>query len=443
MKKTRDKLILITMIIMFFFNISVVYSIPADPTNDVVNKTPLTEPMLDVMNSLIKTPPEIESPSSILIETERGQILYEKNSNEPLHISAASKIMTVLVAIEMLKDDLKSKVTISKESVEAEGAALKLIVGEKYSVEDLLYAITLVSANDASIAIAEYVAGDIQKFVDLMNRKAKELELNDTHFTNPTGLYDENQYTTAYDISILISHAINNSTFNRIFSSKSRPLTSGSGKVSIMVNQNNLFWEYEGIDGGKTGFNNKDQQTVITTATRGNRRLICIVLDSPEKAVFEDSKKLLNHGFDNFRKGILVKKGEALESMVIAGKTINLVSTNDVYYTYPIGENYITNYEVTIANNTVPPIKKSVSIGSAKYTLVDNTVIHINLYPDTEIYEPEDFKTIAKKKLMENKDILYLVIFLIIIEIIIILYRILRLLAKLFRKLHASGKKEH
>lgn len=443
MKKIKSKLILITILILFTFNISVVYSMQADPFNTGVPDFLINDHELDVMNSLYSSsPPDIASPSSILVETDRGQVLFEKNSKERLHISAATKIMTVLVAIEELKDSLSSKVTISRESVDTEGAALKLVVGEKYSIEDLLYAIILMSANDASIAIAEYIAGDMQKFVSLMNEKAKELELYDTIFANSTGLYDENQYTTAYDISILIRHAIRNPTFNRIFSSKSRPLTSGSGSVTIMVNQNSLFWEYEGIDGGKTGFNNEDQHTVITTATRNNRRLISIILDSPKEPVFEDSSKLLDYGFNNFRKGTLIRKDEVLENIMVADKTINLICTSDVYYTYPIGQDYITSYEVNVAKNLELPIKKSISLGSAKYILDDNTVININLYPDTDISQPDDFKTKIKKKLEENKDILYLVLILIAIEILIILYKIIVLISKLFTKRKTSSKKD-
>ncbi|HHW49699.1 MAG TPA: D-alanyl-D-alanine carboxypeptidase [Clostridiaceae bacterium] len=429
MGKAKARLTLVFLLIFFALLINKVYATPIDFYDHYA------------LNLLPATPPNIDSPSSILIESKRGQILFEKNSRERLHISAANKIMTTLVTIEKMQGELDSKVTISKESVDTEGANLKLVVGEKYSVEDLLYAVMLRSANDAANALAEYVGGDIESFVALMNDKALELNLHDTHFSNPSGLYDETQYTTAYDISLLIKYAIGNPIFDRIFSTKSRPWANNDGTFTILVNQNNLFWEYEGIDGGKTGFNNQDQHTAITTATRNGQRLISVVLDSPKDSVFVDSEKLLDYGFNNFRTGILVRKGEPLKSIQVGDKVINLVSINDVYYTYPIGDSYIKNYEVKVVENLEPPIKKSVSIGTARYILADGTIIDISLYPDVDINPPEDFTTIVKKKLMENKDILYLVVFLLAIEVILILYNIIKLIGKAFKRTSISEKK--
>lgn len=383
--------------------------------------------------------PEIAAPSAILTETMRGQVLYQKQANKKLHISAANKIMAAIVTIENTSN-LDSKVTISRESAEAEGFALSLEVGEKYTVEDLLYAMMLINANDATIALAEFVAGgDINKFITLMNNKAHELNLKNTHFTNPTGLYDENQYTTAYDLAILIRYAINSLPgFNKIFSSQAKPWFREDGKIDVLTSQNQLFWSYEGVDGGKTGYNNKDQQTAITTATRGNQRLICIVLDSPESEVFKDSTKLLDYGFNNFRKSILVPKGYPYESVQIGEKTVNLISLSDVYYTHPIGEDYIKSLAINTVEGLTPPITRDTVIGTAKYVLNDNTVIDVNLYPDVEIPLPESFYTSALKKIQENKDIFILLAFLVFIEVILILYNIGKLIGRVFRKL--SGR---
>ena len=160
--------------------------------------------------------PDISAPSALLMEAETGQILYEKNTGIPLHISAANKLMTVLVAVE--NGNLSSNVTVSSESVITEGSTLNLVVGEKYLLNDLLHAVMLTSANDAAIAVAEHISsGDIGKFVDLMNKTAEKLGMDNTHFTNPTGLYDENQYTTASDIAKLVRYASGNPQFSIIF----------------------------------------------------------------------------------------------------------------------------------------------------------------------------------------------------------------------------------
>ena len=135
-----------------------------------------------------REPLQIAAPSAILVESQRGQVLYEKDPKMKLHISSANKIMTALITLENMKDQLNTKVTISKNAVSVEGAALNLEVGEKYSVEDLLYSVIMDSVNDSAIALAEYIGGDEKRFVELMNKKAKELQMSYTHFTNATGL---------------------------------------------------------------------------------------------------------------------------------------------------------------------------------------------------------------------------------------------------------------
>lgn len=387
--------------------------------------------------------PEINATSAILVEAESGQVQYSKNTILPLHISAACKLMTVLIAAE--NADLYSNVTISADSVDAEGSALSLQVGAKYQLDDLLYGIMLTSANDAAKAVAEYTAGDIGKFVEQMNATAAKLNMNNTHFTNPTGLFDENQYTTASDISLLIKYAINNEQFNRIFSVKARPWYNSDNTSKILTSPNKLFWSYNGVEGGKTGYNKKGQQSVITTAYRDNMRLICVVLDSPEKDLFSNAAALFDYGFENFRKSILVHKGDVLKTSELNGNEINLISQSDISYVHPIGENYIKEFSATA--DLKPPLKKAVPVGNARYILQDDTIVNVSLFPETEIVPPEDFLTSAHKKLQENKDIFILVIFLIALEAILILYNICKLLKKLVLKLikrngHRSGS-EH
>lgn len=376
-----------------------------------------------------KGAPEIQAVSAILSESERGQVLFGKNTSEPLHIAALSKLMTILIAVE--SGNLAANITISKDSVEAEGSALSLEVGEKYTLEELLYGIMLTSANDAAKAVAENIAGDSDKFVAKMNETAAKLMMKNTHFANPTGLYDENQYTTAGDILIFMDYSLKNPVFNRIFGVQLRPWNHQDGSASILTSQNKLFWSYDGVDGGKTGYNEKDRQTLITTATRGNMRLICILLDSPEKDLFDNAAAMFDYGFTSYKKSILVKKNDVLKSLQSEGNEIKLVSNEDIYYVHPSGESYIKQYSTKA--DLQPPLLKSKIAGSATYVLADNTVININLYPSEEIVPPEDFYSAAKKKILENKDIFYLVIFLLVIEAILILANILKLFKKLIR----------
>jgi D-alanyl-D-alanine carboxypeptidase (penicillin-binding protein 5/6) len=374
--------------------------------------------------------PEISAASAILVEAETGQVLYHKNSNALLHISAACKLMTTLVAIE--NSDIYSNATVSADAVNIEGSALSLEVGAKYQVADLLYAIMLTSANDAAIAVAEYVsAGDIEKFTAKMRETAIKLNMNRTNFTNPTGLFDEKQYTTAADISLLIRYAIQNPTFNRIFSAKARPWYGTGTETKILTSSNKLFWGYDGVEGGKTGYNKKEQQTVICTANRSNLKLICIVLDAPESTMYSDATSLLDYGFNNFRKSTLVRKGEQLKTSELDGKEIKLVSQSDIMYVHPIGENYIEEFSAEA--DLKLPLKKTVPVGSAKYILQDGTEIVVSLYPETEIVPPDDTLTKIRKKVIDNKDIFILAAILLVIEVFLILGNIVKLFLKLIR----------
>jgi len=383
--------------------------------------------------------PEISAPSAILMEADTGQILYHKGKDSKLHISAACKLMTILVAIE--NADLYSNVTISSDTVIMEGSSLNLEIGAKYPLVDLLYATMLTSANDAAIAIAEHVAsGNIKKFIDKMNETAKKLEMNNTHFSNATGLFDQMQYTTAEDVAKLISYAIKNPTFSKLFSSRSRPWYGTGNDAKILTNSNKLFWSYDGVEGGKIGYNDKDKQTIVCTAARNNMKLICVVLDAPEATMYSDATTLFDYGFGNFWKSTLVKKGDVLKIAEMDGKPIRLISQNDIMYVHPIGEDYIKEFSAE-ASLTLP-LKTSIPAGSARYILEDGTEIDISLYPETEIVSPDDTLTIIRKKINENRDIFVLVFILAAIEAILLLFNLGRLLGRLFTSIKNKQQKK-
>lgn len=372
--------------------------------------------------------PEISAPSAILVEAETGQVLYHKSSETPLHISAACKLMTVLVAVE--NSSLSSYVTVSSDSVDTEGSALNLEVGAKYMINDLLYAVMLTSANDAAVAVAESVSsGDINKFVGLMNETAQKLGMTQTHFSNPTGLYNESQYTTARDLSLLVRYAIKNPQFNNIYSAKVKLWYDASNTPRILTSSNQLFWSYDGLNGGKIGYNNKDQQSVISTASRKNMKLIGIVLDAPEQSMYTDVSALLDYGFNNFWKSTLVSKNELIKTVEYEGHQVKLVSQSDIMYIHPIGESYIKEFEATA--DIKSPLKKTIPAGSATYILGDGTEVNISLYPESEIVPAEDTKTKIQKKINENKDIFLMVAVLLAIEAILLLVNLGKLAAKL------------
>lgn len=374
--------------------------------------------------------PEIEAPSAFLFELRRGQVLYSKNPDEPLHIAAASKLMTALIAIE--KTENETMVTASKEAVNAEGAILDLSVGEKYTAESLIYASMLKNANDATIALAEAVGGTVDDFVKLMNDYAATLNMTNTHFANPTGKYDESQHTTASDMAKLIRHALTtNPDFEKVFSSQARPWFD-EDKSIVLTNLNDMFWSYDGVDGGKVDYNDPSFQTVITTVTgERQQRLVCLLLDSPAESMYTDSMKLFDYGFTNFRRDILVSKGQPLYSETIGGHDVVLVAGSDVYYTFPIGDNYIKQVDYDpIKSNQKLPLYKSTLLGNAKFTLSDGTIIAVDLYPEVEILPEMTTYEKVKKRLLEYQELFYIVLGLAALEIILLIIKGIRMIVK-------------
>lgn len=373
----------------------------------------------------LTTEPSVEAPSALLFELRRGQILYSKNPDEPLHIAAASKLMTAFIAIE--KIGFETMVTASKEAVNADGALLELSVGEKYTSESLIYACILYNANDATIALAEAVGGTVDDFVKLMNDYAVTLNMINTHFSNPTGKYDENQRTTATDISRLLRHALSTSPlFERVFSTQAKPWFDDD-KTIVLTNLNDMFWSYEGVDGGKVDFNNPDYQTVITTVTRKQQRLACILLDSPDESMYTDSMKLFDHGFNNFIRGILVSKGQALYDREVEGHNIALIAGSDVYYTYPAGVSYIQKVDFDLIESSLKlPLYKNTLVGNAKFTLADGTVITVDLFPEVDVLPEMTAFEKAKKRVKEYEEIFYIIVALAGIEMILLISKLVK-----------------
>ena len=278
--------------------------------------------------------PSLEAISALLVDARRGQVIYSKDADEHVKTPLANKLLAALIALE--KSAADAMVTASKEAVNVEGATLELTVGEKYSVRSMIYAILLTGANDAAKAIAEHVGGSEAGFVQLMNEYAARIGMTDTRFTNVTGLYDEGQYTTARDIALLLRTALANAEFNRVFSTQAKPWYDENRTV-LLTNANNMFWSYEGTDGGILGYFDPSVQSIVTSATKNSMRLICILVEVPAEEAYTESAQLFNYGFENYRYGTLVAAGSVQKSVVIGDETVNLIPTADIHYIYPRG----------------------------------------------------------------------------------------------------------
>ncbi len=238
----------------------------------------------------------VSAKSALLLECSSGSVLFEKNADERLPMASTTKIMTALVAIE--KCPLDRIVTATSVSCGVEGSSIYMREGEKFTMEELLYALLLASANDAACLIAEEVAGDIPSFAEMMNSKAAELGLSDTHFSNPHGLDAEDHYTSAYDLARLASAALSSPVFRTIVSTYRKNIGSGEN-TRHLLNHNRLLKMYDDALGVKTGYTRSSGRCLVSAAERDGVMLVAVTLSDPDD--WRDHTLLLDHGFDAVR----------------------------------------------------------------------------------------------------------------------------------------------
>lgn len=235
--------------------------------------------------------PKTDAVSAVLMEQESRTVLYSHEANRPLPIASITKIMTGLLAVE--RCDLNEKVVIRSEWLGTEGSNMGLRSGDVRSVKELLYGLMLASGNDAAVALACYMAGDVPTFVQWMNDRAAELGMYDTCFLNPHGLTQEGHRSTARDMGILACAAMENACFAEISSCR----TAEVDGIQLR-NHNRLLWDYPGALGVKTGYTEAAGRTLVSCAKRDGMSLICVTLNDP--ADWKDHSALLDWGFDNY-----------------------------------------------------------------------------------------------------------------------------------------------
>lgn len=253
--------------------------------------------------------PKVTSSSAIIMEANTGAILYEKNIHDKHYPASITKILTTLLAVE--NADLSETVTFSHDAVfKTEGTSIARDVGEEMSLEDTLYAVMLGSANECAYATAEHVGGDYDTFIQMMNKKARELGCQDSQFMNPHGLPDKDHYTSAYDMALISRAAIQNDTFRVITGTKKYviPVTNKHDEESYLVNHNAMLtyyktgrYIYESCIGGKTGYTTAAQHTLVTYAERNGMLLICVVMETSADGQYQDTTTLLDFCFDNYQ----------------------------------------------------------------------------------------------------------------------------------------------
>ncbi|MBQ8590144.1 MAG: D-alanyl-D-alanine carboxypeptidase [Firmicutes bacterium] len=260
-------------------------------------------------------PPVVSARSAVVMDLASGRVLYEKQGMERVYPASTTKIMTVLLGIEYGR--LDRMVTVGGEAIGVEGSSIYLMDGETISLEDLLYGALLRSGNDAATAIAMEIGETTDGFVELMNRRAAELGMEGTHFTNPTGLHEEQHYTTAYDMALLGRAAMVNPAFSVIAGTKSHTAQRQEGRDPYFYNKNKVVHQYEGGTGVKIGYTKASGRTLVASSERDGRAVICSVMDAPDW--FNDAYALMNWAYDNFELTTVARGEVQLEKIPVEG----------------------------------------------------------------------------------------------------------------------------
>lgn len=324
----------------------------------------------------------LDATSAILIDKASGKVLYEKNADEKLPMASMTKIMSMLLIMENINEGNLSytdKVIISKNASGMGGSQVFLQEGEEYKVEDLLKCIAVSSANDAVVAMAEKISGSVEKFVELMNNKAKEIGLLNTNFANPHGLDNENHYSTARDMARLAQELLKYEDILKFTSIYEDYLTKPDGSQVWLVNTNRLVRFYDGVDGLKTGYTTDAGYCLTATALKNDLRLISVVMKSSSSdARSKDTATLLSYGFNSFKNNVIYSKDKALgEINVVNGKVdkVKVYLKEDATELLGITEkpgDYSFNIKV---DKIEAPIKKDSVVGIAEVIDSEGNII--------------------------------------------------------------------
>ncbi len=347
---------------------------------------------------------DILAPSCILVEPETGKILYEKNADEQRSCASITKIMTLLLvmeAIESGKISLTDNVVASEHAASMGGSDIWLEAGESLTVEEMIKAVVVASANDAAVALAEHISGSEGAFVSQMNQKAADLAMNNTVFKNCNGLDEEGHLTTAYDITLMSRELMKHKAIFNYTSIWIEYLRNGKTQL---VNTNKLLKSYKGITGLKTGTTSVAGCCIVATAKRNNLDLVAVVLgDKTGKDRFTDAAALLDYGFANYEKVTPVLQKDALNPIKVINGIFDKVNIN-VDFSRDIlikkgQSNSITN-SIEIVSEVAAPVKKGDKLGCLIYKKDDEIIAQYDVTASESI-EQLTF-SVAIKKLFSN-----------------------------------------
>lgn len=349
-------------------------------------------------------PMELTTPSAMLVEADTGTVIFEKNADERRQAASVTKLMTLLILMEKLEagevhaDDA---IVISPEAAGQIGSQALLDAGASYTLETLMHATIIASANDAACALAEHMAGSESAFAEWMNQRAQELGMLDTHYTNATGLPDDAQYTTARDVAKLAAEVCRHPDYFAHASVWMDTLTHPSGRTTELTNTNRLVRFYSGCDGLKTGSADVSKYCLAATAEKNGLRLIAIVLGTPNSQTrFNEARAMLDYGFANYRRVNILNKGDRL------GKTVRVrmgmqdeveaAAGSGVSMLLRPGQEKLLSLEVELPDEVDAPVQAGDALGMVRVKLGDSVIAKLPAVAATDVGMPGLLEGLSK-----------------------------------------------
>ena len=337
------------------------------------------ETVTDVPVSKSEAPFEVAAKGAVLIDASTGEVLFEQDSHTQLPPASVTKVMTMLLVMEAVQDGkihLEDRVTISEHAASMGGSQMYMEAGEMHTVAELMEGVAMASANDGCVALAEFVAGSEEIFVEKMNQRAEELGMRDTHFVNTNGLPVANHYSSAYDIALMSQKLYEFEETHQWFTTWQSTITvglPGKEKEFGLTNTNKLIKAYEGCNGIKTGFTSEAGYCLSASATRGDTHLIAVALGSETSKIRNaEIAKLLDYGFANYETAVIAEEGQIMGTVLIEKGTptsVSAVTTEKITVLTGKGQKDKLKTEVTISETVPLPLDKGQEIG--KITLYD------------------------------------------------------------------------
>jgi D-alanyl-D-alanine carboxypeptidase len=326
--------------------------------------------------------PTVSAKAAFLYEPVTKSSIYEKNADIRLPMASTTKIVTALVTLE--NRNLSDAVQVRDEALGIEGSSIYLKKGEILTVNDLLIALMLRSANDAAAALAYEIGGSIEGFAELMNEKAASLGLTDTHFTNPHGLDDEAHYTTARELAKISAAAMENSDFKRIVSTKKATITNSAGETRLIVNHNKLLSLCDEAIGIKTGFTKKSGRCLVGAAEKDGITLIAVTIGAPDD--WNDHTALFKYGFSLLSNTEIIKSGDFLYKIPVIGTESTVTVHNTQAFSYILNENSAKiKTTVLLPHYVIAPITEGDKLGEIVITLNEKEIGRIPLVASKSI----------------------------------------------------------